>query len=144
TMFDVVLGVAVAVALSAAVAWLPQDASFGRQAAVADTIEISAAEIDYPLPGEFLAEGRAVAAPVETKLVRPFHIMRQLVGAADYGRCVSDGGCRPAAARTAGGVDVPITGVSHLDAAAYAAWYSKQTGQAWRLPTAEEWAAAAG
>ena len=38
----------------------------------------------------------------------------------------------------------PVTGVSHIDAEAYAAWLSAQTGATWRLPTDTEWAFAAG
>lgn len=61
---------------------------------------------------------------------------------ADYGVCVADGACDPADAAPTH-ADVPVTGVSFLDAKAYARWYSKATGQTWRLPSAVEAAAAA-
>jgi formylglycine-generating enzyme required for sulfatase activity len=143
TVLDAVLGTAMALALPAAVAGFPKDAPLGGDVAVAETVEVKAVEIDYPLPGEFLAAGRAVGAPVERRQVGPFRIMKQQVSAADYALCVASGGCKPAGAKPADS-DVPATGVSYLDAAAYAAWYSERTGQVWRLPTAEEAAAAAG
>ena len=37
----------------------------------------------------------------------------------------------------------PVVLVSHDDAAAYAAWFSEFTGEAWRLPTEAEWEKAA-
>lgn len=37
----------------------------------------------------------------------------------------------------------PVIGVSYEDANAYAAWLSEQTGETYRLPTAEEWEKAA-
>jgi formylglycine-generating enzyme required for sulfatase activity len=106
------------------------------------TVEIAQSVLDYPLPGEFLAGGTPAAAPVEQKAIPAFRIMRQQVSLADYGLCVADGACDPADAAPAT-ADVPVTGVSFLDAEAYARWYSKATGQAWRLPTAPETAAAA-
>lgn len=144
SVFDAVLGAAFALTFPAAVAGFPQDASFGREITVEEAVEIGAAEIDYPLPGEFLVEGRAVAPPVERRQVDPFRIMKQQVSAADYARCVASGDCKPAEGRAAADGDLPATGVSYLDAVAYAAWYSRETGLAWRLPTAEEAAAAAG
>jgi len=55
---------------------------------------------------------------------------------------VLDGACKPADSRLAG--NVPATGVSFIDAQAYANWVSEKTGEAWRLPTDVEWAYAAG
>ena len=68
--------------------------------------------------------------------------MTYQVSLEEYGRCVDASVCRPADARGAG--DVPVTGVSYLDATAYSRWYSEATGENWRLPTDEEWALAAG
>ncbi|WP_274628616.1 SUMF1/EgtB/PvdO family nonheme iron enzyme [Arvimicrobium flavum] len=97
----------------------------------------------HPQQGEFLRQGRPAPAPlVEVVIDRPLEIMTYQVSLDDYARCVDDGACDPADARGAG--DAPVTGVSFLDATAYAAWYSEQTGNAWRLPTDEEWAFAAG
>ena len=62
--------------------------------------------------------------------------MRQQVSSAEYGRCVARGACKLADVPPVK-ADVPITGVSYLDATAYADWYSNETGYVWRLPTAE-------
>ena len=69
---------------------------------------------------------------------RPLEIMKYQVGAQDYAACVEAGVCRPLDVPVTAGV--PATGVSHIDAEAYAAWYSHMTGEEWRLPTDEEWA----
>lgn len=106
------------------------------------TVEIAKTVLDYPLPGEFLVGGTPAAALVEKKAAPAFHIMKQQVGLADYDLCVTDGACDPADA-TPTRADVPVTGVSFLDAEAYARWYSQATGETWRLPTAVEAAAAA-
>ena len=95
-------------------------------------------------PANFLPKAVPVSAPAERRRVGRFRIMARQVSAADYGRCVASGDCKPADNRMAGDRDVPVTGVNYLDATAYAAWYSRETDQAWRLPTAEEAAAAAG
>lgn len=106
------------------------------------TVTIADTVIDYPLPGEFLADGRPAPAPVERIEVAAFRIMMQQVSLADYGRCVRAGACAPAdAAATTD--DVPVTGVNYLDAVAYARWYSQATGETWRLPSAAEAAVAA-
>lgn len=69
--------------------------------------------------------------------------MTYQVSASDYASCVAAGGCQPAQETHAIAPDAPATGVSYLDANAYAQWYSKATGDDWRLPSDEEWAFAA-
>ncbi|OBQ71201.1 SUMF1/EgtB/PvdO family nonheme iron enzyme [Mesorhizobium erdmanii] len=98
---------------------------------------------DHPMPGEFLRDNHPVVAPVMRKTIdTPLEIMKYQVSVADYARCVGDGACKPADMRRVG--DVPVTGVSHIDAEAYAKWLSERTGETWRLPTDLEWAYAAG
>ncbi|EHK53214.1 SUMF1/EgtB/PvdO family nonheme iron enzyme [Allomesorhizobium alhagi] len=97
----------------------------------------------HPQPGEYLRDGRPTVAPrIAARIDEPIAIMTYQVSRDEYARCVADGACKPADAFGSG--DVPVTGVSYLDATAYAAWHSKATGESWRLPTDEEWAFAAG
>jgi formylglycine-generating enzyme required for sulfatase activity len=111
---------------------------------VAMTVSLLPGSITYPLPGEFLKGGRPQGNPrVERQLGQPLEIMIYQVGAADYAACVAAGGCQPPQQTRAIPRDSPVTGVSYLDADAYARWYSKATGDHWRLPSDEEWAFAA-
>lgn len=110
---------------------------------VAQTVAVSG-RVAYPLPGEFLRDGRPVAAPRRLEEIAAFEIMTYQVSVLDYRRCVDAGACRPADAAPGQALRTPATGVSHLDAEAYAAWYSQATGERWRLPSAAEWALAAG
>jgi formylglycine-generating enzyme required for sulfatase activity len=96
--------------------------------------------------------------------IKPFAIGRFEVSVGEYKACVAAGACRPAEWQEPGGqhnVETgsspyyktygaavtddrqPIVGVSHDDALAYAAWLSKSTGKAYRLPSEAEWEYAA-
>lgn len=109
------------------------------------TVMLRAGQVTWPAPGEFLVGGRPAAAPrAEVTFRQPLEIMAYQVGAADYLRCVGEGACRALDARVEPAPDLPVTGVSHDDAVAYANWYSRRTGESWRLPTDAEWAYAAG
>ena len=74
----------------------------------------------------------------------PLAIMKHQTSAADYQRCVEDGGCQPFDRGVVVAADRPVVQVSWHDAKAYAAWLSRKTGEKYRLPTDEEWAFAAG
>jgi formylglycine-generating enzyme required for sulfatase activity len=90
-----------------------------------------------------LTNGRPALAPRSRVEIRhQLEIMRHQVSLGEYEQCVAAGACEPADGR--GSADVPVTGVSHIDAEAYARWYSEGTGEHWRLPTDAEWAFAAG
>lgn len=141
-LFEAVAGAAALLAIPAAFVGLNGDGQPRDAAATPQTVAIAATLIDYPLPGEFLADGRPAAAPSEQRTVPAFRIMKQQVSLAEYDRCVAAGACKPAAAGPSDD-DVPATGVSHIDAQAYARWYAEVTGERWRLPTALEAAAAA-
>lgn len=138
-LYEAAVGAVATLAVPAAIIGISGDP---RERVLHPTVEIAETVLDYPLPGEFLAGGTPAAAPVEKKAVRAFHVMKQQVSLADYGLCVADGACDPADAAPAQ-ANVPVTGVSFLDAEAYARWYSKAAGQIWRLPSAMEVAAAA-
>jgi formylglycine-generating enzyme required for sulfatase activity len=99
----------------------------------------------YRAAGEFLRNGTPVDAPrVSVSFETPFHIMKYPVSTGEYARCVAEDACAPADqfADQEGGY--PVTGVSFEDAQMYAAWLSRKTGLAWRLPSDEEWVYAAG
>ncbi|MCV0396742.1 MAG: formylglycine-generating enzyme family protein [Rhizobiaceae bacterium] len=130
------------IAVPAAIVGLSDNQRSGSLPAGPRKIEIAESLINYPLPGEFLARGQPAAAPIEKRAVPAFRITKQQVSLADYNLCVAAGAC-DAADATPSGEDVPVTGVSFLDAQAYIRWYSRATGEAWRLPTALEAAAAA-
>jgi formylglycine-generating enzyme required for sulfatase activity len=112
---------------------------------VVETVDLPAGSIEYPKPGEFLVEGRPVPALIEkAAMPRTIAIMKHQVSLADYQHCVAAGACKAADAVIRDGAEnLPVTGVSYLDAEAFAAWYSNQTGERWRLPTDAEWAYAA-
>lgn len=111
--------------------------------AVSELVVLGPGSFDHPQPGEFLKQNHSVAAPVVRETIdAPLEIMKYQVSVSDYGRCVADGACKPADSREIG--NVPVTGISHIDAEAYATWLSARTGEAWRLPTDVEWAYAAG
>ncbi|RUW56691.1 formylglycine-generating enzyme family protein [Mesorhizobium sp. M00.F.Ca.ET.151.01.1.1] len=138
--------VPIAVAALALPVWLSMQAAGGHRPpdAVARTISIDPHSIVYPMPGEYLKDGRPQANPkVERHLEGPLEIMAYQVSAADYAACVSAGACRPAEETRSVPRDAPATGVSYLDAVAYARWYTEATGSQWRLPSDEEWALAA-
>ncbi|MEP9390202.1 SUMF1/EgtB/PvdO family nonheme iron enzyme [Mesorhizobium sp. KR9-304] len=142
-LYEAAIGVAAALAVPAAIIGISGEPRVGDLQGSAETVEIAQTVIDYPLPGEFLAEGRPSAAPIVKKTAPAFRIMKHQVSLSDYNRCAAESACDPADA-TPTAADVPVTGVSFLDAEAYARWYSKAMGETWRLPTALEAAAAGG
>ncbi|TPK63666.1 formylglycine-generating enzyme family protein [Mesorhizobium sp. B2-4-19] len=123
-----------------AVGWLP--APDQELLMRSELVTLAPGSFAHPLPGEFLRQNHPVSAPVvRATVAEPFEIMKYQVSASDYRRCVMAGACKPADGRGSG--NVPVTGVSHIDAEAYADWLSAETGSAWRLPTDMEWAYAA-
>lgn len=116
----------------------------GQPHPAATTVTLVPGSITYPLPGEFLRNGRPQANPLLSRqLNKPIVIMTYQVSVSDYAACVTAGGCQPAQETRAVPPDAPVTGVSYLDAQGYAQWYSKATGDDWRLPSDDEWAFAA-
>jgi len=108
------------------------------------TAIVPAGTLLHRLDGEYSRAGQPVDAPRATiRFRQPLEIMRYQITAADYARCVSAGACKRLDAPAARG-DLPVTGVSHIDATDYARWLSLETGARWRLPTDAEWAHAAG
>lgn len=131
----------VAAALAAATSSLSVVQHAARLAPV-ETVTVASGEFTFRLPGEYLRNGRPVDAPTRAITFRTgFDVMKYQVSAGDYARCVADGACDTPDGNTTG--DTPVTGVNYRDAIAYAAWLSRRTGEAWRLPTDEEWSFAA-
>src|SRR5665213_106557 len=109
------------------------------------TVTIPPSPFPHRPAGDYLQGGIAVSAPLEmTSLVGPLVVMTHEVSTADYARCVADGACSAPEPSHHGAGDLPVTGVSYNDAAAYAACLAAHTGETWRLPTVEEWDFAAG
>jgi formylglycine-generating enzyme required for sulfatase activity len=114
----------------------------GNTIPIAETVILAPGSFMHPRPGEFLKDGHPVAAPLIPADIRnPVEIMKYQVSAQEYERCVEAAACEPVDKPDHG--DQPVTGVSHIDAEAYVAWYSHATGQSWRLPSDQEWAYAA-
>jgi formylglycine-generating enzyme required for sulfatase activity len=131
-----------AAALAAAATMQTGSRAWTASEAPVETVVLQPGSFEHSLPGEFLKDGHPVAAPrVAVHIGQPLEIMKYQVSAAGYGRCVAAGACR--AADGSGAANAPATGISHIDAETYAAWYSRVTGDAWRLPTDAEWAYAA-
>lgn len=114
----------------------------------AETIVIPPGRFAYRPSGSYRLYGKLIDPPLKTVDAEgPLEIMRFQVSRAQYAACVADGACEPAygmpAADEATANNLPQTGVNWYDANAYAAWYSRQTRQHWRLPDDIEWQRAA-
>jgi len=88
---------------------------------------------------------RSAEGPVtEIAISRRFAIGTREVTFAQWDACIADGGCRYLPPdQNWGRGDRPVVNVSFDDARAYAAWLSKKTGKAYRLPSEAEWEYAA-
>jgi formylglycine-generating enzyme required for sulfatase activity len=113
---------------------------------VADPIfaDIPATNYQYRVAGDFSQDGKPAEAPLRNMRLRSdLKIMNRHVTASEYAACAREGAC-PSIAHKAAAADRPIVGVSWRDATAYAEWITRKTGILHRLPTDEEWVAAAG
>ncbi|MEO8243103.1 MAG: SUMF1/EgtB/PvdO family nonheme iron enzyme [bacterium] len=97
------------------------------------------ADLAFRPAGDFRVGNRAVDAPLRHIPASPgFAIMKYPVSRNEYQRCVDAAACR--VAETSGpDSDYAVTGVSFLDATAYAAWLSDATSQSWHLPSDQQW-----
>ncbi len=110
----------------------------------AETVEIAPGSFSFAEAGEFQAAGHTIVAPErQVGFSHAVRIMKYQVSLAEYRRCVEAGACQAPDNTPSDTAQVPVTGVSFRDAEAYAGWYSRVTGEGWRLPTSEEWAYAA-
>ncbi|QLF92642.1 SUMF1/EgtB/PvdO family nonheme iron enzyme [Pseudomonas sp. ABC1] len=108
-------------------------------------LEIDAVEWVSIAPGA--VEYQVVdASGVQTEVIqRGFSIMRRQVSQAEYAACVEARACLPldGALGQAVASNLPVVGVSWLDAWSYAQWLSERTGERYRLPGYGEWVLAA-
>jgi formylglycine-generating enzyme required for sulfatase activity len=108
-------------------------------------VQLHSGSAPYRVNGDFTRTGKQASAPlVRVSLSKPLAIMKHQVSSADYQLCVDDGGCRALDRGVVVAADRPAVQISWYDADGYAAWLSRRTGDAYRLPTDEEWAYAAG
>lgn len=105
-----------------------------------DLVRVPAGEVAYRPLGNFSRNGKAVTPGLMSLPVGSFDIMKYHVSRLEYSACVADGACTDVETGTGG---MAQTNVSWIDATAYAAWLSDQTGETWRLPTVLEWHRAA-
>ncbi len=91
--------------------------------------------------GEFLLDGYPKSADTQTFTApATLKMMKYNVSEAEYQRCVDAKACPSILKKGRQPADnLPIVGVSWQNANAYAEWYAKQTGLAFRLPTDMEW-----
>ena len=109
------------------------------------TVVVPARTYRYRNDGEFLKGTMPVDAPMKTAVAnKDLTIMKYQVTTEEYGACVIEGACVPAGAALPAGIVRPMTGVNYDDAAAYARWLSRKTGEYWTVPTDEQLAQAAG
>ncbi|WP_162846616.1 formylglycine-generating enzyme family protein [Corticibacter populi] len=115
----------------------------------ANLVMVPAGTVRFLAVGEFTRAGFPAAPPwQQARIEQPLRVMRQLVSQADYARCVAAQHCKPADGQDRRGASasaqLPVTGVSWVDAQAYAQWLAAETGLPYRLPRYEEWVLLAG
>ena len=79
--------------------------------------------------------------PVPMADAAPLLVMKYEVSIAEWNRCFDDGACQLRLRAPSGldPADVPATGLSFVDAGEYIRWIKNRTGDAYRLPTLQEW-----
>jgi formylglycine-generating enzyme required for sulfatase activity len=134
-----------AAVLAAAAVWGLAPGQPAADFAAPQTISVLPKTVSYRMSGEFQLNGLPVDGQLQNvTLQAPVEIMKFQVSERQYVQCVSEAACGALDHRIDPGGGLPVTGVSFLDAEKYSAWLSRKTGDAWRLPADQEWAALAG
>ena len=81
--------------------------------------------------------------PIREVRVESFELSKHEVTFQQWDACVEYGGCRWVADEGWGRSDRPVIHVTWDDAQAYVGWLSRETGEAYRLPSEAEWEYAA-
>lgn len=83
--------------------------------------------------------------PFEMPDGRNVYVQRHEVTIQEWNRCAGDGHCTLTlrARPDQNAVTTPATGLSYVDVQEYLSWINANSGHAFRLPTAQEWAAMA-
>ena len=82
-------------------------------------------------------------APPHRVAIGAFAIGRYPVTIGEWNACVADGACKPVSRLATTDERAPMHNVSWDDAAQFAGWLSRTTGQKYRLPSEAEWEFAA-
>jgi formylglycine-generating enzyme required for sulfatase activity len=140
-IFATVIAATASLALAAA---LPPRANAPSGAARAAVAALQPGWFAYRPLGDFESAGKTIDAPARaTRLDAPLDVMVEPVSQAEYARCVAAAACPKLKGVDPAAENLPVVGVSWLDATAYAEFYARTTGEDWRLPTDAEWAYAA-
>ena len=100
-----------------------------------ELVEIPAGLARYYLPG---------TGKVHEEHLKSFAIMTRQVSQIEYAACINAGHCPVLEeAMDEAAAQLPVVGLSWLDAQAYAAWLSQRSGRHYRLPRHGEWIRAA-
>lgn len=136
---------AAAALIVAAVTWSVPAKSPTPDFPAPQTVSVLPDVVSYRVSGEFLNDGMPVDGQLQkVRWLTPLLVMKYQVSEQQYARCLDDGACDELDHAIDANNDRPVTGVSFLDAEKFSAWLSQKTGEYWRLPTDQEWAALAG
>jgi formylglycine-generating enzyme required for sulfatase activity len=140
-----VLQFAAAALFAAAVTWNLSPKPSAPDFPAPLTISVLPKPLSYRASGEFQLNGLPVDGQLQpVTLQNSVEIMKFQVTEQQYAQCVSDGACELLEHPVDPRGNRPVTGVSFPDAGKYSVWLSRKTGDIWRLPTDQEWAALAG